>query len=283
MKFHFPYFFSLFLLLIFSCQPFSDQEFRLPKGYDLETRTQIDLPKKLREISGIAWYKDEILAIEDENGVIYQLDPKSGEILNELKFGKPGDYEDILIHEDEAWILRSDGAIFQVKNPLENAVEINQFNFERKGQRDFETLLALPNQGKLLLICKDCSWDKRQEASIFELDLETGRFSDDFLGKISTKKEDLPKGNGIKRTLGSQPSAVAVHPLTAEVFLISSAGKWLMILDQNLIPKEIYELNPQLFNQPEGITFDPRGNLYISNEGGRGKPNLLFLPYKLDN
>ena len=283
MKFHFLHFVPLFLLGFLSCQPFSDQEFRLPKGYKLETRNQIDLPKKLREISGIAWHRDEILAIEDENGVIYRLDPKSGEILHELKFGKPGDYEDILIYEEEAWILRSDGAIFQVKNPMEKKGEANQFPFERKGQKDFETMLANSNQSQLFLICKTCSWDKKQEASIFRFDIRSGKLSEDFIDKISTKKEDLPKGTEVKRNLEAQPSAAAIHPLTGEVFMISSSGKWLMVLDQEFLPKEIYELDPRLFNQPEGITFDPEGNLYISNEGGRGKSNLLFFPYREDS
>ncbi|WP_338229414.1 SdiA-regulated domain-containing protein [Algoriphagus taiwanensis] len=241
------------------------------------------MPKKLREISGIAWHRDEILAIEDENGIIYRIDPKSGEILSEQKFGKPGDYEDILIFEDKAWVLRSDGAIFQVENLTGKVGEGNQFSFERKGQRDFETLLAIPNQNQLFLICKTCSWDKKQEASIFRFDIMSGKLSEDFIGKISTKKEDLPKENEIKRNLEAQPSSAAIHPITEEIFMISSSGKWLMVLDQEFHPKEIYELDPRLFNQPEGITFDPKGNLYISNEGGKGKPNLLFFPYQGDS
>jgi len=34
-------------------------------------------------------------------------------------------------------------------------------------------------------------------------------------------------------------------------------------------------LDPVLFNQPEGLTFAPNGDLYISNEGGEGVATIL--------
>ena len=43
----------------------------------------------------------------------------------------------------------------------------------------------------------------------------------------------------------------------------------------------MYALDPELFKQPEGLAFDRRGNMYISNEGGKGDANVLLFPYKL--
>jgi uncharacterized protein YjiK len=39
-------------------------------------------------------------------------------------------------------------------------------------------------------------------------------------------------------------------------------------------------LNPSLFKQPEGLAFDRRGNMYISNEGAGGDANVLLFNYK---
>jgi len=42
----------------------------------------------------------------------------------------------------------------------------------------------------------------------------------------------------------------------------------------------VYRLDPQLYNQPEGMTFAPNGDLYISNEGGEGIATILKFVYK---
>ena len=52
------------------------------------------LPGRLVEISGIDYWKDSILlCIEDEKGYLYLYDHGQEEVIQEIKFGKKGDYE----------------------------------------------------------------------------------------------------------------------------------------------------------------------------------------------
>ena len=53
----------------------------------------------------------------------------------------------------------------------------------------------------------------------------------------------------------------------------------MVITDLHGKVKEVYNLNPDLYPQPEGITFSPKGTMYISNEGKFGSPNLLVFHY----
>ncbi len=46
------------------------------------------------------------------------------------------------------------------------------------------------------------------------------------------------------------------------------------ILDHNSSVKSIILLDKNVHAQPEGITFDMSGNLYISNEGKKGRAML---------
>ena len=66
---------------------------------------------------------------------------------------------------------------------------------------------------------------------------------------------------------GFRPSGLAQNPITKEWFIISAVNKFLVVTDSNWQVKEVYTLNGNTFNQPEGIAFDKSGNLYISNEG----------------
>lgn len=251
-----------------------------PKGYSLENRIAIKLEKELKEISGIAWYQDEFLAIEDESSAIYRLDKESGKIISKTKFAKNEDIEDILIIGDTAWALRSNGNLYRVVNFEDEAgIETQIFEFPIHESRDFEGLTVDRSGQYLWVFCKVCEWDS-DEASVFRFNLETLEFESDPMLKIEKGVlENLVSEKEFAR-LKIQPSAAAYHPITKEFYLLSSVGQWLMILDESLTPKSIHFLKSSLFPQPEGMTFDQEGNLYISNEGRDGKATILKFIYQ---
>jgi hypothetical protein len=53
-----------------------------------------------------------------------------------------------------------------------------------------------------------------------------------------------------------------------------------VIADKKGKIEEVYPLDPLMYNQPEGLTFAPNGDLYISNEGGEGIATILKFTYK---
>ncbi len=54
-----------------------------------------------------------------------------------------------------------------------------------------------------------------------------------------------------------------------------------MIADNKGNVKEVYELDPVIYKQPEGITFTPWGDLLISNEAAEsGNANILIFKSK---
>jgi uncharacterized protein YjiK len=70
--------------------------------------------------------------------------------------------------------------------------------------------------------------------------------------------------------------------VTSEWFIISAVNKLLVVTDDKWKIKETCLLSSNIFNQPEGITFDSTGTLYISNEGDDlSEGNILkFERYK---
>ena len=65
-----------------------------------------------------------------------------------------------------------------------------------------------------------------------------------------------------------KPSAATINPLTNELYILASVNKLLVVADRKGNVKDVYPLDPVTFNQPEGITFTPWGDLIISNEKG---------------
>jgi hypothetical protein len=78
-----------------------------------------------------------------------------------------------------------------------------------------------------------------------------------------------------------KPSAASIHPLTRELYIISSINKVVVIADVNGVPREVHRINPKLYKQPEGMAFTPQGDLLISNESADiGASNIFFFKYK---
>ena len=68
-------------------------------------------------------------------------------------------------------------------------------------------------------------------------------------------------------TLRLGPSAIAIHPQTGELYVLSSVNKVLLILGSDGAIRHVEILDNSIHMQPEGITFRHDGGLYISNEG----------------
>jgi uncharacterized protein YjiK len=81
-------------------------------------------------------------------------------------------------------------------------------------------------------------------------------------------------------TAECKPSAAAIQPKTNKLYIIASVGKLLLECDINGKIEKAYRINPSQFPQPEGITFAPNGDMYISNEGLNGRATILKFPFE---
>ena len=100
--------------------------------------------------------------------------------------------------------------------------------------------------------------------------------------RIVPKLDNCPamwvKKNG-KHGKEFKPSGIAVHPISGKIYVLASAGKKLLVLDENGNPKEQYNLNEDQFPQPEGICFTPNGDLIISSEGKNGQASISYFSF----
>ena len=125
--------------------------------------------------------------------------------------------------------------------------------------------------GRINVLCKKCKKgapDYKIKAYSYDLN--------DLSKKPKPFKIDLPKEKHFK--VPFRPSAAAQNPRTNDIYVISAIRGQLLIFDKSYSFKEAIQLKKNLFPQPEGIAFDSKGNLYISNEGGEyTKPNLILF------
>ena len=263
------------LFLFIGCTATSGRSF-LPKvtGYEEKKKELIVLDQKLLEISGIYYLPDGRFAgMNDEEGKIFTINLKDG-TFETIEFGGKGDYEDIVKVGDYYYVMESNGKINKVgASPPFRAITIK---FMKGLKIEFESLYYDSSVKKLIMVSKDHRNSGREIlAYAFDLTSETFGQQPHFRIPMEAVYERLGDNN-----IECKPSAASIHPLQQKVYIIASVGKALLKCSLHGQVEQVYRLNPAQFPQPEGITFAPNGDMYISNEGLQGKATILKFPYK---
>jgi uncharacterized protein YjiK len=264
-------------LFVFKSSPADTTVANGPYDFSLPDE-KFSLGDHLHEISGMAYIPgtNYILAENDEKGDIFTIDFKNKQDrVNKIKFGGKGDYEDIVYTDSAVYMLVSSGSI--VKVPKDSTRATTEFDFEKGGKNEFETLYLDEESHSLIMLCKECSHEKDEIRVAYRFDLATELFSAEPAYTIHISE--------IQKKLGDdkaefKPSAAGINPVTKKLFIVASVGKVLVIADKSGKVEQVFRLDPAMYNQPEGMTFAPNGDLYISNEGGEGIATILKFGFK---
>jgi uncharacterized protein YjiK len=253
--------------------------------YDLKEREpeSFELPKKLREISGIAFTSDgRLFAHGDERGAIFQLDTSSGEVVKEFYLGEEGgvrgDFEDIEIVDRTFYLMRSDGDIFEFSEGGENeVVQYKEYQTFLKGKNDVEGLCYDPTTRALLLACKGDPGSGNDDAykGVYSFPLLTRKLDEKprFLLPVA----DLTRQTGEERF---NTSAIVRHPVSGTFLLIASSGNAIAEVSADGRVLGSLHLKRSVHTPPEGIAVSPEMTLYISDEGREGKGRLTKYPIR---
>ena len=252
-------------------------------NYDLvhPTKTLV-LSDSLAEISGIVFTKNgRLLAIEDLHPIIYELkvEESSAMIVNKIEFKQTDkekfDFEDLAVVDDTVYALWSHGAIFKIIDQKGGATSERKKTWLKK-ENNTEGLAYDPLSGNLLVACKDDAGlqdEKKSTRAIYEFDMKADSLKTNPFMLIN--KKDFENVAGEK--IDFYPAAIAVHPITHDIFIISTKDtKCIAQFTHDGKLKAFDYLEKEMLPQPEGICFDKNGNLYISTEARHGKKPFIY-------
>lgn len=254
------------------------------------------LPESLVEISAIAYISDEIMAgVQDENGVIFVFNPKTGAISDSIIFEPTGDFEGLCLVGGTAWVLEAKGNLWEISDWQDEKLrKISRHKTELKKDNDSEGLCYDEKNGRLLIACKESPFidDYRKDLrSVYAFDLNTKSlntkpiisFDIPLIIKYLSQNtgaavhSDVAKKLEKGKNMPFMPSEIAVHPQTEEIYILASEGMGLLIFSATGELRQLYRLDPNIFEQPEGLTFEPNGDMYISSEGKNGAAKICFF------
>ena len=236
-----------------------------------------EMPKQLLEISGLSFIGDNRFAcVQDERGTIFIYNTASSSVEKEIPFAGVGDYEGLAVVGETVWVLRADGKLFEVNNINAAKPAVKEYGTHLTIKQDSEGLCYDKKNNRLLITIKGAELETQDYKGIYAFDLSSKKMDQQPVFKIDLLNEAFEtNGSGKKKKGSINPSGIAIHSLNGDMYITDGRNSKLLITDGAGTIKKLYQLNTSEFAQPEGITFNAAGDLFISNEGTKQPGNIL--------
>jgi len=235
-----------------------------------------NMPMELAEISGISYMDGQRFAcVQDELGKIFIYNATLSSVEKEISFGVPGDYEELAVVGETIWVLRADGKLFEVSNMNAAKPSVKEYSTQLTTKQDPEGLCYDKKNNRLLIAIKGAEPGTENYKGIYAFDLDSKKMDPQPVFKIDLQNKVFGNGSDKKKRNTINPSGISIHPVSGDMYIIDGRNQQLLIMDAAGNIKKLYGLNSKEFAQPEGITFNTAGDLFIANEGTKQPGNIV--------
>ena len=241
----------------------------LSARFDLDRRVhRFDLPGRLREVSGLAFDdQGRLLAHGDEQGVVYRVDPGTGDVDRGFQVGErpiADDFEGMALVGPRLFLVSSKGVLYETRLVAEGGWAPVRVTDSGVGAGcEVEGLAYHASIDALLLACKTLT-PQAPEVRIHRLPL-------------SPDAPPLPPLRIPWRAFAPwdhggevNPSGMDVDPATGMLVLVAARQELIFQVDAAGALLDVVRLRGRRHPQVEGIAFGPDGLLWLGDEGGNG-------------
>lgn len=235
------------------------------------------LPSQLLEISGIAVTAEgKLLAHNDEQSIVYVIDPRRGVVLKQFTVGDKatrGDFEGIAVSGSEIFLLVSNGKIYRFREGKDGEnVPYTTIDTKLGKECEFEGIAVEPS-GVIALSCKNVAKKgPKDQMVIYRWDPRAAQAS-----VLGIPYASAIGSNGWKDL---HPSDIALDPATRNYVVIAAQEKALIVVTPEGQVVRSGPL-PERSRQAEGVAIAPDGILYVSDEGSTDPATISLYRWPL--
>jgi uncharacterized protein YjiK len=242
---------------------------------EADTVARWTLPKRLREISGLALTADDrLFAHNDERAFVYQIDWQQGRIVKAFAVGDPairGDFEEIAIAGVDFYLITSDGVLYRFREGADGEhVAFEQFDTGLSARCEIEGLTYDGRRDVLLAACKTPR-DKalKGRVAVFAWSPQTRAVVPGASFEIPARALSGPIGAD-----HFNPSAATLSRDGTRLWLLAGRERALAQVDLTGAVVSVTRLDPAKHRQPEGLAIAAGGEMIIADEGAEGSATL---------
>lgn len=239
-----------------------------------------ELPRRLREISGLATTADHrLLAHNDEAGIVFEIDARDGSVVKEFQLADVGDpvaddFEGIAVAEGRIYLVTSAGRLYECREGADGASVLFRVYATGAGRDcEIEGLAYDEGRRELVLMCKNARHDglRGQLAMV--------RWSIDEKA-LSAEPAVIPVADFARRIGANrfQPSGIERHPVSGNWFVVAARQAAIAEVTPEGEVLDVRRFEAPWHRQVEGIAFARDGALIVADEGGRARGTLTVYP-----
>ncbi len=244
-------------------------------SFDEDSAIQWKLPKRLREISGLAATSDNrLFGHDDEKAIIYEMDYEAGNLVKAFSMGQrpaQADFEGIAIAGDRFYLVTSWGRLYEVyEGEDDERMLYNTYDTGAGRKCEIEGLTYEPADNTLLLLCKNPRVEELVGlVSIFKWSLDDRLVVED--PAIAIRLESFIDAIGEEEF---QPSAIDRNPATGNYFVVAARQAAIAEITPQGEVLSIRGFPKGSHKQAEGLAILSDNRVIISDEGGGGRARL---------
>ena len=238
---------------------------------------QWKLPKRLREISGLALTEDaRLFAIADEEAEVVEIDYVAGDVRKRFVLGQPvlrGDFEGLAVVGDLFYTITSEGMLYRFGEAEDrSSIGFVPFDTGLRERCEVEGLAHDSAHEALLIACKTVYGPaSEREVWFFRFDL------------VAHRLEPMPVGVPLDELAGPidkgefSPSGIAVLPDGESVVVVAARQRAVARLQKvadGFVVDEVIRLPGSRHKQTEGVAVLANGSVLLADEGGNKRGRL---------
>lgn len=249
----------------------------LAEVFDEARVLQWKLPKRLREISGLALTDDgRLFAIADEKAEVVEIDYAAGDTLKRFELGQPvlrGDFEGLAVVDDVFYTITSEGQLYRFGEAEDRGnIGFVPFDTGLRERCEVEGLAHDAARSALLIACKTVYGPAAaSEVWFFRFDLEARR-----LDRNPVRVPLTELAGPIDKDQFS-PSGIAVLADGEKVVVVAARQRGvarMRMTASDFEVEEVIRLPGSRHKQTEGIAVLAHGSVLLADEGGNKRGRL---------
>jgi hypothetical protein len=229
------------------------------------------LPQVLGEASGVTLLDDRHLGlIDDEYGVLFIINSLNGNMVSTRRFGEDGDYEDLVSNGSRVFVLRSDGLIADIRDWRSATLDVRRHSIRLPSGCDAEGLAFDTRAGRLLIACRNSVLGTAGRV-LQSVIVNEDRLQPDALPTaLNVLLPPENSGAAIRASMPLEPSAIAVHPSSGDLYVLSASARSLVVLDRTRVARQLWRVSAPMFEKPEGLAIAAGNDVWVVSEAHSG-------------